>query len=189
MPDSDSLSTGTETTLEQWWDQYGSKRERAGEHRVEIFVRSLSTPPGGHDRRRRVLEMFRSVSDEDATTDFELTVLGKEVCTCKQCRQICPDETLLETVTELIQWRSGGIQSCGFVERSVQSSVTGEKYRVIVPPELALGIYVDDALVGVFPCLADGVAYGPEVFIEGLLSDYEVSSEDREKSVLPPADS
>lgn len=180
---------GTETTLEQWWEQYESKRERSGEHRVEIFVRSLSSPPGGHNRYRRIFEIIQAGSDADAAEDFELTVLGKEICTCKQCRQICPDDTLLETVTELKQWRSGGMKSSGFVERSIQSSVTGEEYRVVVPPELTLGIYVDDALVGVFPCLADGVAYGPDVFFEGLVSDDEVSSENTEKLLLSPADS
>lgn len=188
MSDTDTISTGTERTIEQWWSQYREKLDSSDELRVEVYFRSLAPPPGGHTNRRQLLGKIRNASDAERIGHVETTVLGEEICLCDQCRKEASDENIIETVTRLRNWRGGGIASTGFTERNVSSSIAEEEYRAIVPPETSLGIYVEDSLVGVFPCTADGVTYGPDAFFKRLVSEHRAEPEQQERGPLSAVD-
>ena len=46
--------------------------------------------------------------------------------------------------------------------------MTGEEYRVLVPPELSIGVYVDDELVGVFPSMSGEELFRPTDYVRAL---------------------
>lgn len=157
-----------DTALRSWWGEYEEKLVAEGTHRVELFIKSHMPAPGAHGRRNRLLKELEAHSKEGAIDRYDLTVLDDKFCLCEPCRKLHHSTGLLERVEELMSWRSGGICSIGFTRQNVHSSVLEEEYTVIVPPETALGIYVGESLVGVFPCMAAGINFRPEKYFEEL---------------------
>jgi len=156
------------TALESWWDGYRKKLSEGGSHRVETFIRSRTPAAGTHSRRA---ELFRTLERQAATDkieQYDVTLLGEKLCLCERCRALQDEAELLDTVEQLGSWRDGGIRSTGFVEHEIDSSITDEQYTVLVPPEIALGIYVGNSLAGVFPCMAAGINFRPEAYLDGL---------------------
>jgi len=154
--------------LSPWWEEYRKRLPAADSHRVELFVRSRTPVPGAHGRP---IDLYRSLEryvEDDAIDACGVTVLGGKLCLCDGCRALHWETEQLETVNALRSWRAGGIQSTGFAEQEVASSVVDEQYTMIVPPETALGIYVDGTLAGVFPCVSGRTCYRPEVYLDGL---------------------
>lgn len=162
--------------MDQWWEQYREKREAATDHRVCLFVRSLAPIPGQHSRRAYLISGLEKAASSPILDSFEITSLGTEICTCEACRAMGDGDEILGTVLQLKEWRTGGIRSTGFTEKTVDSSVTGDHYESIVPPEVTFGIYIDGVLTGVFPCVADGAVHSPTAYLETLLSDQPHSS-------------
>lgn len=159
--------TQREAALRSWWEQYRQALRMGGSNRVETFVRTHTPAPGTHGRRSRLFgELDRQVSDGPIES-YSTTVLSDKFCLCDSCLEL-PDDGLIERVEQLASWRSGGICSTGFTEHRVKSSILDEQYTIVVPPETAFGIYVDETLVGVFPCMAAGVNCGPEAYLDGL---------------------
>lgn len=188
MSNTDQLSIGADTAIEQWWNQYRKRLDTSDQTRLTLYVRSLSPSPGGHSRRRQLRELTRTVSSQGTVDSLEVSVLGEEVCLCDQCLETVVDEEVLRTVNELREWRGGGIKANGFTEREVSSSITEEQYRTVVPPEVCLGVYVEGSLFGVFPCVAEGVTYSPEEFFERLLSEQVEDPDSREGRFLSAVD-
>lgn len=155
--------------LTEWWEQYEGKQTGGNGHRVRAFVRSFAPGPGRHDRQRRLVEGLQSASDNGLIKAGGTTVVGKGLCCCEDCRSLTEAEGLLESITELREWEFKNITASGFSTRRVDSSVTGERHRVIVPPEVVFGIYVDGSLAGVFPCEDGSETYQPESYLDELL--------------------
>jgi hypothetical protein len=153
--------------LESWWEQYREQLTAGTVTRVELFVRSCTPAPGTHDRRNRLFRSIERQVNDGPLDSYGITVLSDKFCLCANCLELY-DDGLIETVERLMSWRSGGIRSIGFDEQEVRSSILDEQYTVIVPPELSLGVYVDDSLAGVFPCRADGVNCRPDAYFDGL---------------------
>lgn len=173
--------------LSPWWEEYRKRLPAADSHRVELFVRSRTPVPGAHGRP---IDLYRSLErrvEDDAIDACGVTVLGGNLCLCENCRALDWEPDTLETVEELLSWRGGGIRSSGFTERVVSSSVVDEQYSVIVPPETALGVYVDGAVVGVFPCVSGRTCYRPEAYLDGLATGMLGSDTDGE-AMRSPAD-
>jgi len=63
------------------------------------------------------------------------------------------------------------MRAVGFSETTVDSTYTGESYGAITPPETVLGIYAEDSLAAVLPCLVDGREYGVEAFLSDLVAE------------------
>lgn len=157
-----------ETPIGSWWEKYTRERESAGEHRLQLFVRSLR-PPGAHGTRELLFERIQMVDGQDRIDGFEIQVTGEELCLCERCRSSIPPGTVGESVEKLAKWDGGMLEPSGFTERAVNCSFTDEEYRVLVPPETALGVYLDGTLSGVFPCTDGRVQYGIETFLDSLL--------------------
>ena len=188
MPNHNQLSIEPDSAIEQWWNQYRKRLSAADRSRLTLYVRSLSPSPGGHNRRRQLRELTRTVSSQGAVDAVGVSVLGEEICLCDQCLEAVVDEEILRTVNKLRKWRGGGIKATGFTERAVDSAITEEQYRTVVPPEVSLGVYVEGSLVGVFPCAAEGVTHSPEEFFERLLSEQVEDPDPREGRFLSAVD-
>ncbi|MEF8937056.1 MAG: HTH domain-containing protein [Halovenus sp.] len=157
-----------ETALDSWWEGYRERLSEGGSHRVETFIRSRTPTAGTHSRRTRLFRTLERATNANRIERYDVTLLGEKLCLCDYCRAFHDDTALLDTVERLGSWRDGEIYSTGFTERETESSITGERYSDVVPPEIALGIYVDDSLAGVFPCTAAGVDFRPEAYLDGL---------------------
>lgn len=151
-----------------WWDSYSSTVRAGKTHRAEILLRSFAPTPGGHDRRRRVFEELEAATGTHRLDGYDVTVIGEEFCLCESCIDTLPGTRLLETLTRLREYDEGTAHSLSFVEREVDSTITGENYRILVPPELCLTVHVDDELEGVFPCSIEGTSFRAEDFLDAL---------------------
>jgi hypothetical protein len=157
-------------SLDQWWERHDERLKRTNDHHVRVFIRSHAPVIGTHNLRQEILEQLDRADADNHVDGYDVTALGGDICMCETCQRLGSENDLRETILELVQWRDGGIQSTGFTHREVESSIAGESYRTISPPETTLAIYMDDSLRGVFPCMADGVNYCPEAYLDGILS-------------------
>lgn len=153
-----------------WWHQYTETLRESATHQVTACVRSVAPALGQHDSRALVLSELDSVVGSGLLDSCGLTVLSDRICRCQQCQRAPEAAQLLDTVETLSGWASSDLRSCGFEERTVCSEITCEEYRVIVPPELSIGIYADDSLVGVFPSATDSDIFTPNDYVSALVA-------------------
>lgn len=168
MATSESTPPRQESSVTQWWDMYEQAQESASDHRVDVFVRSSTPTLGEHNRRQHRLEALDSATKTESIDTYDVTVLGDEICLCERCTTNHRNESRTELVDTLRHWGYEELDASGFVVRTVSSAVTGETYKTVVPPEFSFGIYLDESLVGVFPCADEERTYGPETYLEGL---------------------
>lgn len=161
-----SVRGGIEPSLADWWEIYRRERQRADEHRVRVFLRSIAPRPGQHGRQRHLVSELQSAADASLIDGYEVTVVGNRICCCEHCRTMAGAKRIRETIDGLRRWKHGEITASGFEERSIDSSIAGEQYRVIAVPALSLGIYLDGSLSGVFPCQEGGVTHRPGEYLE-----------------------
>lgn len=166
----DEGQASTKRQTAQWWERYTTELESATDHYTTVFFRTLTPPPGGHRQRTEILELLKAAARRDLIDGYDVRVLGGDICLCTTCQGTEPAQQALETVTELAGWHDGQTTSTGFREREVDCSITSDQYRILVPPETAVGVYLDDSLTGVFPCVADGTHYSVESFLRTLLA-------------------
>lgn len=168
MSQSDRHNRQADLSVTTWWEQYTREHSGSETHHVRAFIRSLAPAPGQHDSRATVLAELQSAVQSGHIDSSEVTVLGKQICRCQSCQNCTEATSVLETADALAGWREDGLRSTGFRERTVSSQMTGEEYRVLVPPELSIGVYVDDALVGVFPCMSGTRLFRPIDYVRAL---------------------
>lgn len=164
-----------ENPMTNWWQAYRDRREQADDHQLCLFVRSLRPSPGGHTQRVRLYDRIEAATEQGRIDTFELSILGDEVCLCPECRRLKASESVRGPALELAQWEDGSLRSRGFTYRRIDSSVTEERYHVLIPPERAVGIYLDGSLEGVFPCRCGDRRYSVDTFLTTLLEDDESS--------------
>lgn len=160
---------GSEMTLANWWRRYAERRRSAEDHQLRMFVRSLRPASGSHGRRERRLERLHEAERRGRIDGFDVLVTGEELCLCDRCQELTPRGTVREAVLELAGGESERPTPTGFERREVNCSFTGEEYHVLVPPETALGVYLDGEPAGLFPCTAGGVQYPVETFLDTLV--------------------
>lgn len=163
--------------IEQWWEEYRQLQQSAERLCVNVYVRSLAPAPGTHQRRTQLIDEIRAASDMTSIDSVSLRVVGEKICLCEKCQQQSKTP-VREEIDELRKWRTGGIHASGFTTHHVNSTMADEEYRMVVPPELSLGIVADDDLVGVFPCDAEGRTVCPSEFIEEILPEKSMQMPD-----------
>ena len=144
-----------------------------GDHQLQLFVRSLRPLPGTHTQRARLLEKLRIAHETNRIDGYDTHVLGDEICLCRRCREGFDGNPLWETALELATWRDGTVTSTSFLERAVHSELTDEQYRIVVPPEITVGVYLDGTLSGVFPCVDEDTRYEVAGFLTSLVDDLQ----------------
>ncbi len=165
-----------DSSLSEWWDEFQQRKERGVTQEVRVFVRSVSPRPGLHMHRKGLMEGIKTATTNDWIDDYELTVLGDDICLCDACESTRSANKLVETVETLRKWRTGGMKACGFTDRTVINSITNESYKTVTPPDIAVAVFSDELVTGVFPCRAEGTVYSPDAFVSDLLTIHNKSS-------------
>lgn len=172
-----STDSGDGLQAERWWQRYRARCRDADEHRLQVFVRSLS-PVAAHEQRTELLDALERADEQGDIDSYDLDLLGDELCLCTRCQQVGLSSALSTELLAFSSWYQNGMQSTGFTERTVDSAYTGDQYRTLVPPETAVGIYLDDTLAGVFPCLVDGTHYDVLTFLRTVVQSTDRHHED-----------
>lgn len=167
-----SHEDGVALPMTTWWKENYRDRTDTASHCVTVFVRSFAPAPGQHDTRAALLDGLQSVVQSGLVESYGSTVLGEQICRCQSCQNTPEATRLLDIAARLANWESAGLRATGFDERTARSVITGEEYRVIVPPELAIGIYDDDSLVGVFPNTSSTERFRPNDYVKTLLDNH-----------------
>jgi hypothetical protein len=152
----------------QWWEEYRTAARTSEVRRAEVYVRSHAPTPGGHDYRRRVFERLDDAISDQALDRYDVTIVGDSLCLCEFCVERPPGRQLVETFSAVWDWGDGTVEPVGFEEKVIDSTVTGERHRVLVPPEMCLSLTVDDDIVGVFPSSIDGTAFNTIDVLEAI---------------------
>jgi len=108
---------------------------------------------------------------EQVLDSYDVTIIGDALCLCENCVDQPPGRKLIEQFGAIWEWSHETVDPLGFEEREIDSSVTGEHHRILVPPELCLLLSVDGELSGVFPCSIEGESYTVEDYLETLAAE------------------
>jgi hypothetical protein len=121
-------------------------------------------------RQERLLTDLERLVEHDRLREVELTVWGDSICTDGPLSSIGAGEHIVGAVGDFFALASTGELSISpfFRISDVQSDVTDESFRRIVPPRCCVALYTSNELVAVFPSLIDGVAYTPNDVVEFL---------------------
>lgn len=149
------------------------------ESRIELFVQTLA-PVENYDSQGRLVSALTDLRDEDALGDLSLTVWGNRICTDGELSTVDSGKHIVDSIADFYSFaaeKDVGI-SPFFRTRTVDSSMSGQRFKSIVPPSQCAAMYQNGELVGVFPCVIDGDAYSVRDAIEQLQTkDSEVTTE------------
>ena len=151
-----------------WWERYRTDVLADEQHHIEIFFRSLAPNQGSHDKRRTILERLEGAAEDAVLDSYDINVVGDGMCLCQDCGETRIARHMHETLTSLRSGGSEDVEPTGFAERVVDSQMTGEHYRLLVPPEVSVAVYVDDSLRGVFPAVVEDVPVSVSDFLRAL---------------------
>lgn len=158
-----------------WWERYRTDVAAGKAHRIEVFFRSLAPSQGSHDKRRRIIKNLGEADDASTIDGYDVNVVGEGMCLCDDCAETRLARHMHDRLSRLRAGGSDVVEPLGFRERSVDSSLTGENYTLLVPPEVSLAVYVDDALRGVFPAEVEGVSVSVVDFLDAFTTVDSVS--------------
>lgn len=147
--------------------------------RVVLLVRSLA-PTTNTSAQTHCFDRLRRLGDEPSL-DISVDVWGDSICT--HAPEIEGIDEVLEIITDIYSFSAENDASITpfFDVQRIDSSLSGEKFERIIPPNRTLLCYEEDTLKGVFPCRIDGVNYTPYDAIGRLETTADVT-------VLPTAD-
>lgn len=127
-------------------------------------------PLGVKASQERLLSRLDELESDSRLDDVSVTVTGDRLCLCETCTDTDAGSELVDRVRELAEWGDGRGASARqfFDRRTIDSGVTNETARALVPPRVSVALYCDDRLSGVFPCRMGGRSYAVDDFVEAL---------------------
>jgi len=134
--------------------------------RVELYVRSLA-PAGTRETQDAIVEQLHALERTGIVDDVDLTVWGNAVCLDGASVTLGVGSYIADRVRAFHDWceeRRATVDPY-FTWSAVDSSLTGESYYRVVPPNRCLAIYVGDRLADVYPRTVDG---DPQSLEDGL---------------------
>lgn len=145
-------------TTNSWWEQTTETLSEGEPPAVEVFVRSLAPPLGGHTSQESLIETLLELQREGELSSVEVTVWGDGVCPDGCYAETVAGNEVLEQAMELKRWAEGVEPDVEipFEETHVSSSVTGETFRKIVLPQITVGVYDEGGIALVLPARVDG---------------------------------
>lgn len=137
--------------------------------RIELFVKTLA-PVENYEAQDHLVSTLTELEEHDVLGDFTITVWGDRICTDGELSTIDCGKHIVETIGDFYAFAADeGISiSQFFTNRTVNSSLSGQSFNCIVPPNQCTAMYQDDKLVGVFPCVIDGDPYTVRDAVEQL---------------------
>lgn len=165
------IMSGQSITTTSWWKTYRSAVRTGETQRVEVFVRSLGPPLGTHGHRSWIFGALDEAVAAGNLDEYETTITGEQLCLCESCLESRLGRTLVAKLVRIRNPRDQNVEPMGFDTRKVESTITHEQYRVLIPPSCCISVAVDDTVHGLFPCRIDGEAYWIRDFLDALVSD------------------
>lgn len=152
------------------------------QRRVELYVRSLA-PSGTRNEQDAIVERLLDLERWDVVDDVDLTVWGDAVCLDSASAQAGTGKRVAERIRDFYSWCEDRRASLDpfFAWSNVDSSISGDSFRRVVPPHCCLAIYVDDQLEEVYPSSVEGDVRSLE---DGLRSLEEDSARRLDHSII-----
>ncbi len=118
--------------------------------RVDVYVRAR---PADRTQCDAVVETLRTCHESGRIADLNVDCWPKDVSLANELLE----DPAVAIVDEFERWaaENGVSLEPAFDVRSVHSSITGEKDRVLSLPSICIACYNGDELVAVFPCSND----------------------------------
>lgn len=125
--------------------------------RVELYVRSLA-PCGTSNEQNAIIEQLLDMERRGVVDDVDLTVWGNAVCLDDVSTQVGTGQRVADRIRNFYTWCENQQASLEpfFTWSDVDSSISGDSFRRVVPPQRCLAIYVDDRLEEVYPSRVKG---------------------------------
>lgn len=161
--------SGQSITTTAWWKTYRSGVRTGETQQAEVFVRSLGPPLGTHGHQSRVFGTLDEAVESGNLDGYETTITGERLCLCESCLELKLGRALVAKLVRIRDLRDQDIEPIGFDTKRVESAITDEQYRVLIPPSCCLSVTVDDTVHGVFPCRIDEEVYRIGDFLEALV--------------------
>jgi DNA-binding HxlR family transcriptional regulator len=138
-----------------WLERHVASLAEANGCRLELLVRALNPPAGARKSQDRVLRRLESLPERGIVDSYEIRVCGARIPPEGTAARTDAGRRLNDIVDRARSWADDHdpvTLEGTFAERTVDCSITGEHYRVVVPPCLALFVYRGDDLSAVVPC-------------------------------------
>ncbi len=105
-----------------------------------------------------MVDRLQSLRRNGALEDVDLTVWGDSVCMEGPNARIGSGRRIADRIAAFRQWAEESEAEIDpfFEDTEVDSSMTGECFRRVVPPTVCLAVYADGELVDVYPSMVDG---------------------------------
>jgi len=138
----------------EWLETTDDRFADAERRRVQVFVRSLLPPLGTKGTQEALIRRLDDLTAAEILDDVSVTVTGNRLCLCETCTGTDAGTNLLDSFNELNEWGGEFDASVApfFETRELDASLTNETARALVPPRIAVALYCDESLAGVFPC-------------------------------------
>lgn len=125
--------------------------------RAELYVQSLA-PCGGRDTQEAIVKRLLALEQNGPIDDINLMVWGKSVCLDSASASIGVGSHVAQRIRDFHDWCADKRASLDpfFTWSTVDSSIAGDAFHRVVPPQRCLAIYVGDQLRDVYPHSIDG---------------------------------
>ena len=154
----------------EWLETTDDRFADADRRRVDVFVRSLLPPLGSKGTQEALLQHLNDLTAEGILDDVSVTVTGNRLCLCETCAETDAGTHLLDSLRELDEW--GGEFDASvtpfFETRALDSDLTDETARALVPPRITVALYCDETIAGVFPCEMGDSTFATEDLVAAL---------------------
>jgi hypothetical protein len=148
------------------------------ESRIEFFVQTLA-PVENHESQGHLVDTLTELRANEQLGDVCVTVWGSRICTEGPIASLDSGKHIVETIGDFFAFAADeGVNiSLHFRIKDVDSSMTGQSFKSIVPPSQCTAMYEADELVGVFPCMIDDECYTVRDAVEALEARADQSTE------------
>lgn len=126
--------------------------------RAELYVRSLA-PCETRNELNAIVERLRDMERRNVLEAVDLTVWGDAVCLAGASAQVGTGKRIADRIREFHSWAEDRQVSLDpfFNWSNVESSMSKESFRRVVPPQRCLAIYDDEGrLEDIYPSRVEG---------------------------------
>lgn len=125
--------------------------------RVELYVRSLA-PCGAKGDQDEIIERLLALRRRGIVDTVDLTVWGDAICLDGVSARVGVGSHVTDRIRAFHGWCEGRKASLEpfFTWSVVESSISGDSFERVVPPQRCLAMYVGDSLREVYPRSIDG---------------------------------
>ena len=144
-------------------DNHGSDESVGGEIAVHLWSRRPVCGP-----RTTAIDRFTELAATGAIDDFDIQTWPEEIPVSQRTEH----GEVLETVDQYEQWaKERGLSLRPPFETRTSSLLVGGSTEVLRLPMIAVAVYADDDLVGVYPCTDGETTWSVTDCIDALTAD------------------